>query len=207
MNGFFLSFEKSAKELRNIRCICVTGIFIAVSVVLEMFSIPVTPYIKVNFAFIAVAVIGMLFGPVVCLPAAMICDVIGILVSPTAGFLPAYTLVAGLQGLIYGLCLYTKIELPFGKKGSDTRFGVNMAFFFVRIVAARLLDVIIINLLCNTMLNMHYGFIPQEAYSVAIKARVFKNVVELAVDIPLMFAVLPAAYLAYRRMSGGRAAA
>lgn len=207
MRSFFAPFEKSAKEFGSLRCICITGIFIAVSVVLEMFSIPVTPYIKVNFAFIAVAVIGMLFGPVVCFPAAMICDIIGIMVSPTAGFLPAYTLVAGVQGLIYGLCLYTKLEFPFGKRGSDTRLGINMALFSVRIVVARLLDVIIINLLCNTVLNMHYGFIPQEALGVAIKARIFKNVVELAADLPLMFVVLPAAYLAYRRMSGSRTAA
>lgn len=207
MKSFFASFGESAKELKNVRCLCVTGIFIAVSVILEMFSIPVTPYIKINFAFIAVAVIGMLFGPVVCLPAAMICDVIGILVSPTAGFLPAYTLVAGVQGLIYGLCLYSKIDLPFGKKGSDTRLGINVAFFSVRIVVARLLDVIIINLLCNTWLNLHYGFIPQEAYGVAIKARVFKNAVELLIDLPLMFAVLPAAYLAYRLILRGKRAA
>ena len=31
---------------------------------------------------------------------------------------------------------------------------------FLRAVVARLLDVIVINLLINTKLNLHYGFIP-----------------------------------------------
>ena len=201
MKSFFSSFGKSAKELTNVSCLCVTGIFIAVSMVLEMFSIDLT-YFKINFAFLAVAVIGMLFGPTVCLFAAMICDIVGFIVHPSGAFLPAYTLVAGVQGLIYGMCLYTKIELPF-EKNNDSKHELGVSFF-VRAVIARLLDVCIINLILNTKLNMYYGFIPKAAFGVAVKARLAKNIFELAADIPLLFVILPAAYFAYKRMSLGR---
>ena len=209
MKSFFSSFGKSAKELTNIRCLCVTGIFIAVSMLLESLTIN-TPYFKISFAYLAAACIGMLFGPTVGFFAGLICDVVGFIANPAgAPFLPAYTLVQGLSGLIYGAVLYTKVDYSiFSKKAEDgkeavTKSGLSVQFF-VRIVVAKLLNITIINIFINTAMNMHYGFIPKQAYSAAIAARVIKNLVQLAVDIPLMFAILPAVYLAYRRMSVNR---
>ena len=192
-------FSDSAKEFKNIRSIAVTGMLIAVSMVIEMFSIDIG-YAKLNFAFIAIAVIGMLFGPTVGFGAGLICDVVGFIAHPTATFLPLYTLAAGLQGLIYGICLYYKRDITIEIKGKDIAL-------FVRATAARLLDVVIINLLINTKLNLHYHYIPVAAYSTAIKARVAKNLIELAADLPLLFVILPVCLLAYKRSSRGSAKA
>ena len=71
---------------------------------------------------------------------------------------------------------------------------------YLRAILARLTDVIVINLLIQTKLNLHYGFIPQEAYGVAIVARVAKNVIELAIDLPLLFILLPVALKAYQHI-------
>lgn len=71
---------------------------------------------------------------------------------------------------------------------------------FLRAVVARLLDVIVINLLINTKLNLHYGFIPEQAYGAAIIARTAKNVIELALDLPMLFILLPIALTAYQRV-------
>ena len=185
-------FVTSAKEFKSIRSIAITGVFIAVSMMIESFSVDIG-FTKLNFAFIAIAVIGMLFGPTVSLFAGFACDVVGFMVHPTGGFLPAYTLVAGLQGLIYGIVLYHKFNVhPINIKGKDITP-------FIRIVVARLLDVVIINLFINTALNLHYGFIPKAAYSSAIVARVTKNVLELVVDIPMLFIILPVCLVAYKR--------
>ncbi|MBR1752450.1 MAG: folate family ECF transporter S component [Ruminococcus sp.] len=196
MKSFFKMFADSAKEIKNIRCIAVTGVFIAISMIIESFSIDIG-YAKLNFAFLAIAVIGMLFGPSIGFAAGLACDVVGFMVHPTGAFLPLYTLVAGVQGLIYGICLYHKF-------GKEINAGGKDISLFVRATVARLLDVIIINLLINTKLNLHYGFIPDAAYGAAIKARVLKNLVELAADLPLLFVILPICLLSYRRMSQGR---
>ena len=193
MMSFFSMFGLSFKEFRNIRTVLITGIFIAISMILEMFSINLALF-KINFAFLAIAVIGMLFGPTVGLFAGMACDIVGFIAKPDGGFFPAYVLVAGLQGLIYGICLYHRAELPFLKKMNST------AALLIRAVIARLLDVVIINLLLNTALNLHYGFIPAEAYGTAIIARTAKNVLELFADIPLLMLVLPVALAAYKRV-------
>lgn len=199
MKGLFSAFVLSAKEFTKLRTMTVTAMLIAVSMLIELFSIDIG-FVKLNFAFLAIAVIGMLFGPTVGLVSGFACDIVGYIAHPSGGFLPMYVLVAGLQGLIYGIFLYQKMDrhsicLVNNETGKQQEITL-----FLRIIAARLLDVIVINLLLNTALNLHYGFIPQEAYSTAIVARIAKNVLELVIDLPLLFAVLPAARMAYRRV-------
>lgn len=199
MKGFFSCFTESAKEFTKLRSLTVTAIFIAVSMMIEAFSIDLQ-FIRLNFAFLAIAIISMLFGPCMGLVAGCACDIVGHLVHPVGGFLPAYVLVAGLQGLIYGICLYYKMD------GHSIQFRNNKTgkerdmTLFLRAILARLLDVVIINLLLNTKLNLHYGFIPEEAYGAAIVARIAKNVLELALDLPLLFILLPIALTAYQRV-------
>lgn len=198
MKGFFNLFTMSAKEFMKLRTITLTAMLIAASMFIEMFAVDIGGFIRINFAFIAIAVIGMLFGPCVGFAAGMCCDIVGFLAHPTGAFLPAYVLVAGVQGLIYGMVLYYKTyDNTNSVDKSKTRKNVT---FMARIVIARLCDVIIINLLLNTSLNLHYGFIPQQALGTAIIARVAKNALELALDLPLLFVILPAALMAYKRV-------
>lgn len=201
--GLFPLFIKSFKELKNVRCIAVTGFLIAVSMVIEMYSIDLQ-FVKVNFAFLAIAAIGMLFGPSVGLIAGFACDIAGYIAHPSGGFLPAYVIVGGLQGLIYGLCLYHKADSHsivlvnnLTKKSTDITL-------YIRAIIARILDVIVINLLIQTKLNLHYHFITAESYGAAIIARTAKNVIELAADIPLLFLILPVILMAYRRIGSAR---
>ena len=198
MKGIFSCFAESAKEFTKLRSLVITA-FIAISMIIEAFSIDLQ-FAKLNFAFLAIAVIGMLFGPCMGLVAGFACDIVGYLVHPTGGFLPAYILVAGLQGLIYGLCLYHKMNghsIQFRNTTTGKEWDITL---FLRAVVARLLDVIVINLLINTKLNLHYGFIPEQAYGAAIIARTAKNVIELALDLPMLFILLPIALTAYQRV-------
>ena len=204
MKSFFSMFGKSAKELTNPVNLVKVGMLIAISMVLEMFSIDFT-FVKINFAFLAIAVIGMLFGPTVGFVAGLACDIVGFIAHPSGAFIPVYTLVAGLQGLIYGIVLYSKQDGQWvasddaGERKSVKGLDVTL---FIRAVIARLLDVVIINLVINTSLNLHFGYIHADSYSAAIVARVAKNVIELAADIPLLFALLPAALVAHRKTGG-----
>lgn len=183
MKSFLDLFKSSAKELKSVRCLTITGVFIAIYMVLEMFYIPI-PYAKINFAFLALAIISMIFGPLVGLLGGGLCDIIGFIAKPDGGFFALYTLIAMLQGLIYGLLLYKKS----GKS------------FAVWVILARVIDVLVINLCINTAANMYYGFIPKAAFSQAMAFRFVKNAVELVADIPLMLIILPTALLAYNRV-------
>ena len=212
MKSFFSSFRKSANEFTDLRSLSITGIFIAMSVVLESVTIN-TPYFKISFAYLAAACIGMLFGPTVGFASGLICDVLGFMVNPAgAPFLPIYTLVQGLSGLIYGAVLYHKTDYSLISRKTEklesvkNKSGLSVQFF-VRIVIAKLLNITFINIFINTALNMHYGFIPKQAYSAAIVARVLKNLIQLAADIPLMFVILPTVFVIYKRTFGKKAAA
>lgn len=192
MKSFFSMFKTSAKEFKSIRSVSITGVFIALSMLIESLTIDLS-VAKLNFSFVAIAAIGMLFGPTVSVFAGFACDLVGFIVHPSFGYYPVFTLVAGLQGLIYGVCLYHKVSVhPIRLKDKD----VTLLF---RMVIARLLDVVVINMFINTALLVHYGYIPKAALSSALVTRITKNVLELVVDLPLMFIVLPVCLAAYKR--------
>ncbi len=206
MKSFFSMFAKSLSELKQVRNLVITAFFIAVSMAVEMYSIDLG-FSKINFAFLAIAVIGMLFGPSVGFIAGCGCDVVGYLVHPDGGFLPVYIIVAGLQGMIYGICLYRRNDshsILFVNNATEKSLDITL---YLRALAARLIDVVLINLLINTKLNLHYHFIPQEAYGTAVIARTTKNVIELVADIPMLFVLLPIALTAYNRLGSLKRAA
>lgn len=182
MKGIFSVFTDSAKELKSVRSLCVTGLLVALSMLIESFTIEL-PFAKINFAYLAIAAIGMLFGPVVSFFAGGLCDIVGFIVHPNGGFLPIYILIAMGQGLIYGLVLY--------------RANAKRANFYPRVILARLLDVLIINLCLNTIANLHYGFIQADTVQAAIVARTAKNLLQFVADVPLSIAVLTAVQIAY----------
>lgn len=121
--SFLGKFKRSALELKHLRCIVVTGILIALDIVLKMFSIKITADLKITFAFLALASIGMLFGPTVAFISGVITDLIGFMMNPDGGFSPLFTLVEAVGAMIYGLFLYEMkpADLFSGKKEELTK--------------------------------------------------------------------------------------
>lgn len=185
------AFSQSAAELKELRSVIVTGLLIALSMVIEGFTINLG-FAKINFAFLAIAAIGMLYGPSVSFFAGAICDVLGYLVAPDGAFFPLYTLIGAAQGLIYGLIAYRK----YVKRTGSPRLAEVM----IRLFIARILDVAVINLVCNTAANFHYGFLSDRTVGAAIAARVAKNLIELPFDLILIAAILPAVLAAYEQV-------
>ncbi|MBD5113879.1 MAG: folate family ECF transporter S component [Ruminococcaceae bacterium] len=191
----FNSFKRSLSELRNIRCIAAVGVFIAIFVVLDGFgSIRIGEFLKINFAYLALAVIGMLFGPAVGLVAGFACDLVGYLVNPVGGFIPWLALITALEGMIYGMFLYGFVPDKSVKQ-------------YTKIFFARLTVVVICNLLLNTWALYSFGFIGQagESLLMLIYARIGTNAVGLAAAAVLMPMVLIPVRIAYTRfLCGGR---
>ncbi len=119
--SFFEKFGRSAGELKKIRCITVTGVLIALDIVLKMLSIKVTNDLKITFSFLALATIGMLFGPTVSFMAGIITDIIGYMLNSEGGFSPLFTIIEAIGAMIYGFFLYDikgvdlKWSKPFAK--------------------------------------------------------------------------------------------
>ncbi len=199
MKRFFNLFKSSHSEIlgenrsRNLRCLVTTALLVAVSMALESFTIEL-PFAKINFSFIAIASIGMLYGPFVSFFAGGICDIVGYIAHPTGTFMPVYTLIAMLQGMIYGIVLYSDWK--------EVNSKVKPKAFIIRVILARLFDVIIINLCLNTTANLHYGYIHADSLMAAIYMRIAKNAIQLVVDIPLLLALLPVVIVAHRQIIG-----
>lgn len=204
MKGFFALFKKSFEEMftggigKSLLNLVICAMLIALSVVIESMAIDIGA-VRINFAFLAVAAIGMLFGPTVGLVSGGICDVMGHLVHPVGAFLPVYTILGAAQGLIYGLVLYRRWGNIYSDEVKRRVFGLDLTQLSVRIIAARLIDVLFINMICNTYANIHYGFIPSKSLSVIITERLAKNLIELAADLPLLLTILPVVLVIYSR--------
>lgn len=187
MKGFFSLFPDSAKELKSVKCLATTGILIALFIILDFFSIKIGSFAKVNFAFAALSVVGMLYGPVPAVLAAVAGDLLGCIISGQAP-MPLLTLTAAAEGLLYGICLYRQQ----GKK------------LAVMAVVARLIDSFVINLVFNTLILMSAGFMSQTKEQFVI--RTGKIAAEVVIYCPLLAAFLPAVYLIYKRLHKDRTA-
>ena len=200
--GFFEKFGKSAMELRKLRCITVTGVLIALDIVLKMtvsVSIPLETggNVKVSFAYLALAAIGMLFGPTVSFLSGVITDIIGFLMKPDGGFSPLYTFIEGLGGLIYGIFLYGLKPLDMDKNtGKKTRNWVQI----LKVVMSKVVVVIVCNLVMTPVANVLSGYKSVEAEMASYPLKLLKNAINCPIDCVIMVLLLFPILAAYKRI-------
>ena len=140
--------------------IVITGFMIALSVVLsKLVSINIS-FLRIGFGFLPIAVLGILYGPLVAAIGYGLADIIGAFLFPTGAFFPGFTVSAVLTGLIFGWVLYKK-EVT-----------------FVRALAASALVCLLVNLLINTYwLTIIIG----KGFSVLLASRAVKEIVAIPV--------------------------
>ena len=84
------------------------AMLVAVEVVLSRFLSISTPVTKIGFAFVPLAVCGMLFGPVWGGVAGGVADFIGAILFPIGPYFPGFTLTNALHGVMFGLFLHRR---------------------------------------------------------------------------------------------------
>ena len=138
-------FRDSALEFKKLRCITVTAMLIALNLALKTATINITDDLKISFSFLALAAIGMLFGPTVSFLSGVITDILGLLVANTIGaFNPLFTLVEAVGAMLYGLFLYKLKPIKFDKEtfkpNTDPNTmllsGINAKLFSLLIVGS-----------------------------------------------------------------------
>ena len=143
------------------------ALLVALNIVLVRFaSINLGPLLRINFGFITIVIMGMLFGPRSAALGAALADFIGAIVFPTGGaYFPGFTLSALATGYIYGKMLY-------GHKLSISR-----------IVLSNLLVILIVQLFLNPL---WLSLITGKAFMVLISARVIKSFLMLPIESALI---------------------
>jgi ECF transporter S component (folate family) len=179
-------FKRSALELKDVRCITTTGILIAISVVLEMFVFK-TPSYKINFAYLPMAVIGMIYGPVVCVLAEIPADILGAVFVPDGAINPIYTGIAMFEGLIYGMFLYNK-RIDKSAKSHLSVLGAQGCVCFISHVILNSLAMLMLKYATPSSLTVFFG------------TRIVKNLIQYPIDIALLIVVLvPVSAVFYKR--------
>lgn len=168
MQKFKKLFTDSLHELREVKALAMTAMLIAIAVVLGFYSLQVTDYIKIGFAFLADELTGMMFGPVAGGLMGAIADLVKYVVRPTGPFFPGFTISALAGGIIYGIVLY--------KRPLSLR----------RVILANGLVTLIVNICMNTYwLTLLYG----SAFFAILPARIVKEVIMLPITVVLFYTV------------------
>ena len=193
-------FKHSAAELKSIRCLTVTGVLVACYVVLNS---PLLSYntevLKITFGYLALAAIGMLYGPVVAIIAAIPCDIVTAL-TVGLGVNPFFTLPKILEGLIYGILLYGYARRTTTEKSPVLQQIGWASWQVMRIVFARLLVVVLCHFILNSFLVLFIVLPPGRAEEIlttqsfwvwAFARSGVKNIIQFPVDLAMMFVFLP----------------
>lgn len=209
---FFANFKKSALELKKLHCLCVTAILIALDLVLKTFvNVQITDDLKLSFAFVAVAAIGMLFGPTVAGAACLITDVLGYLIKPSGAFNPMFTIIEMTGGIIYGIFLYN-LRFSDSKTLAGKFADKNDVKQITRIILAKVAVVIVCNLILTPLAIIISNSMEAGAWVYAptlakYPVRLVKNAIQCPVDCVLLLAVLPIIFTAYNRVFKRKATA
>lgn len=142
------------------------ALFIALEVVFtRMLSIN-TPFLRIGFSFLPVAMCSILLGPVAGGVAAAIGDIIGATLFPTGPFFPGFTLNAFLSGALYGMFTYRK------------------APSFMR----SLIPVIINNVFVHIILGTFWlTIILNKGYIALLPGRITKNLLLIPIESAMIF--------------------
>lgn len=109
MNSLVAKFKCSAQELSNIKSVAICAMMLALRVVVGYFanfSLAITPNAKIGFAFLPIAIVSMLLGPVCGMIVGGFGDILSFLLVPMGGYFFGWTLNGILVGMLYGLFLY-----------------------------------------------------------------------------------------------------
>lgn len=162
-------FRASADGLRDPRVLAGAALLVALNLVLNQATIPVSPYLEIGFDFLASAATGFLYGPAVAATSGVVTDLLGYLLRPNGPWFPGFTLSAVLLGLVYGFAYYQR----------PVRVG--------RIVATKLVVTVCFNLFLTPLwLSVMYG----QAFVLLSSLRLVKNLVKFPVDVALLWVVL-----------------
>lgn len=162
-------FKSSLHEFRNIRCITLTAMLGAISIIIgTYFTFMIGNSLKIGFSYLPNEFLFYMFGPAVGAVFGAAMDILTFILKPTGPYFFGFTLSAILKGLLYGFILY--------KKPLSLR----------RIFIANVLSLIFITLLLDTYwLSVMYG----KAFLIFLSERLVK-IALLPIETGLLYMLI-----------------
>ena len=163
-----LYWRGAAGEVKKLRTLAVSAIFLALSSAVASVFIPLPNNLRVYFTYGPKALCAAVIGPVSGLLFGLTGDLLGFVLHPTGGFFPGYTLTSMMGMFLYGLGLYRK-----------------------KITVRRLAPTkLLVNLVCNAGLNVLWSAILyQKAWIVYFTASLTKNLALWPVETAVLVLV------------------
>lgn len=163
-----LYWRAAAGEVKKLRTLAVSAIFLALSSAVASVFIPLPNNLRVYFTYGPKALCAAVIGPVSGLLFGLTGDLLGFVLHPTGGFFPGYTLTSMMGMFLYGLGLYRK-------KITVCRLAVTK---------------LLVNLVCNAGLNVLWSAILYEkAWIVYFTASLTKNLILWPVETVVLVLV------------------
>lgn len=170
MKNSFNSVKLSQKHT-GVLVLAGCGMLLALEVILGMFTLNASPFLKISFSFLPVAAAGLLFGPAAGGLVGALGDIAGCLIHPTGPYFPGFTVNAFLAGFLYGIFLYGK--------------HVTLLRVFLAKTSATVLTSL---LLTPLWLSVLYS----KAFFAVLSARVAAEMILLPINILMMYLLLKA---------------
>lgn len=153
-------------KMKNVRKMVYLGLFIALEIILTRFLSIQTPIVRIGFAFLPIALSGMMFGPIYSGIAAAIADVVGMMLFPTGGaYFVGFTITSFLSGAVYGIILYNKRK---------SILRISIAVIIVSVVLSLGLD------------TLWLSIITGQGYVALLPARIIKCAVMIPIQVPII---------------------
>lgn len=182
MSDFIKDIRDSANELRHLKCLTIAAMLTALSIVIGFFQIPIGQMLYIRFDFIAIGMIGYLYGPVVSGLCACVSDLLRIVLVPTnnGSFFIGMTITAVLAGMVYGIAFYRR------------KLGL------IRVLLTMLFIGVFLHILLNTYwLSIVYG----TPFWTLLPQRIVKNAISIPVNTILFFALSNPLSIACRKLN------
>ncbi len=162
--------------MSKLKKIILSGILLALLIVLSRFISIKTQLVVISFSFIPIMMSAILLGPKYSMLIAGLGDLVGALLFPFGSYFPGFTLSAILTGLIYGIFLYNKDF----KDISDVKF-------IIKLVISSVLVLSVVNVLITPIwLHMLFG----KAYIAIVISRIVVQLIMLPIQIVTIFALV-----------------
>lgn len=183
----FKSIIKSFRRKITVADLAVMAFIVALSYILSLFNIFITPSFKLfTLSFLPNAIGAALFGPFWGGVMGIATDITGFIAKPAGGFFPGYTLSAMLTNMIYGIFLYGSVQKNW--------------LLIIRAAAAHLAVTIFITLGLNMVwLVIMYGKTSGEIYT---GARLLSNLIQFPFKVFLIAVFTKLAKSAYSKVFG-----
>ncbi|MBQ9196805.1 MAG: folate family ECF transporter S component [Clostridia bacterium] len=166
-------WRAAANEFKNLKMLLFAALMVALRIALKSVSIPVAADLRIGVGFFVNAFGSMVYGPVVAIAGAAICDTLGALLFPSGPYFPLFLITEIAGSLVFALFFY-RAEIT-SLRVILSRFCID---FFVNIV------------LQTPIMMAYYQIMLGRSYKVFHLPRIIKNLVMFPIESVLLILFL-----------------